>query len=106
MTYTLTATVSAGATGTLVNTRRSWAPCSDPDLANNTATDTDTLTPEADLSVTKTDGQTAAVPGQAVTYTIVVSNAGPSSVTGATVTDTLSASLVNATWTCIPGHRR
>ena len=73
---------------------------SDPDLANNTATDTDTLTPEADLSVTKTDGQTAAVPGQAVTYTIVVSNVGPSSVTGATVTDALSASLVNATWTC------
>ena len=100
-TYTLTATVSAGATGTLANTATvASAGVSDPDLANNTATDTDTLTPEADLSVTKTDGQTAAVPGEAVTYTIVVSNTGPSSVTGATVADTLPASLVNATWTC------
>ena len=39
---------------------------------------------QADLSVTKTDGQTAAVPGQSITYTITVANAGPSSVSGAT----------------------
>ncbi len=45
---------------------------------NNSATDTDTLTPQADLSITKTDGVTTAVPGTSVTYTIVASNAGPS----------------------------
>ena len=28
----------------------------DPDPANNSATDTDTLTPQADLTITKTDG--------------------------------------------------
>ena len=101
VTYTLAATVSASATGTLVNTATVVsAGVSDPDLANNTATDTDSLTPEADLSVTKTDGQTAAVPGQVVTYTITVGNAGPSSVSGATVADTLPAALQNATWTC------
>ena len=33
-----------------------------------------------------------AMPGALVTYTIVASNAGPSAVTGATVTDTLPAS--------------
>lgn len=54
----------------------------------------------ADLSVTKTDGQTTAVPGQAVTYTIVASNAGPTAVTNATVTDTPPATLTGVAWTC------
>jgi uncharacterized repeat protein (TIGR01451 family) len=56
--------------------------------------------PQADLSVTKTDGQTASVPGQQATYTIVAGNAGPASVTGATVSDTPPASLTAVTWTC------
>ncbi|MCB1630146.1 MAG: DUF11 domain-containing protein, partial [Xanthomonadales bacterium] len=67
---------------------------------DNSATDIDTLTPEADLSITKTDGATTAVPGDAVTYVIVVSNGGPSTVTGATVTDVLPADLTAATWNC------
>ena len=50
----------------------------DPTPGNNTATDTDTLTPTADLSITKTDGVTSTVPGTSVTYTIVATNAGPS----------------------------
>ena len=50
----------------------------DPDPADNNASDTDTLTPQADLAITKTDGVTSAVPGTPDTYTIVVSNAGPS----------------------------
>jgi uncharacterized repeat protein (TIGR01451 family) len=102
LTYTLTGTVDSAATGTLVNTATVAAPPStvDPDPANNSATDTDTLTPEADLSATKTDGQTTAVPGQPVTYAITVGNAGPSAVTGATVTDTVPAILQGAAWTC------
>jgi uncharacterized repeat protein (TIGR01451 family) len=56
--------------------------------------------PQADLSITKTDGQPSAVPGQGVTYTIVVSNAGPNGVTGATVTDTPPAALTSVAWTC------
>jgi uncharacterized repeat protein (TIGR01451 family) len=54
----------------------------------------------ADLAITKTDGAAAAVPGQAVTYTIEVSNAGPSAVTAASVADTLPATITGATWTC------
>jgi hypothetical protein len=49
---------------------------------NNSATDTDTLTPSADLGITKTDGVTTATPGGSVTYTIVASNAGPSACPG------------------------
>jgi uncharacterized repeat protein (TIGR01451 family) len=101
-TYALTATVDGAATGMLVNTATVAvaAGTTDPDPANNSATDTDTLTPSADVSVTKADGQATAVPGQPVTYTIVVSNAGPSMAHGATVTDTLPAALTGATWTC------
>src|SRR4029450_4333150 len=71
----------------------------DPDLGNNNPSDTATLTPQADLSVTKTDGVTSAVPGTSTTYTIVVSNQGPSAVTGASVSDPLPAGVIAATWT-------
>jgi uncharacterized repeat protein (TIGR01451 family) len=53
----------------------------------------------ADLSITKTPDVMTATPGGSIDYTIVVSNAGPADVTGATVTDTLPASLT-CTWTC------
>ena len=58
---------------------------SDPNLANNTATDTDAITVKADLKVTVTDGKTSAVAGSKNTYTIVVTNAGPSKVSGAVI---------------------
>ena len=57
--------------------------------------------PNADLSITKTDGVSTVTPGQAVTYTLVVSNAGPAAATGATVTDTFPGTLTGVTWTCV-----
>jgi uncharacterized repeat protein (TIGR01451 family) len=102
-TYTLTGTISGSATGTLTNTASLTAPDGVTDLnpANNSAADTDTLQPGADLSVTKTDGQTTVVIGQLITYTIVVSNAGPNAANGATVTEELPAALTGVTWTCV-----
>jgi uncharacterized repeat protein (TIGR01451 family) len=102
VTYTVIAAINPAATGTLVNTATVTAPpgTTDPDPTDNAATDTDTLTPRADLSVTKTDGQTNVVPGTPVTYTVVAANAGPSAVAGATVSDVLPAGLLAATWTC------
>ena len=55
---------------------------------------------EADLSIVKTDGQTNATAGHPVSYTIVVANAGPVPVTGATVTDPPPAVLMRVSWTC------
>ncbi len=103
VTYTLTGTISAAATGSLSNTATVTAPggVTDPTPGNNSATDTDTLTPPADLGITKTDGQTTAVPGTPVTYTIVVSNAGPSAAIGATVVDAVPAEITGATWICV-----
>ena len=102
VTYTASCTIAPGATGSLVNTATVSAPAgvTDPNLANNTATDTDTLAGSANLAITKTDGVTTATPGGSVTYTIVASNAGPSAVTGATVADTFPAALT-CTWTCV-----
>jgi len=101
VTYTATCSINASATGTLANTATvSNGAISDSNPANNSATDTDTLTPQADLAITKTDGVTTATPGGSVTYTITASNAGPSNATGATVADTFPASLT-CTWTCV-----
>src|SRR5262245_40063797 len=93
-TFTVNATVSASATGTLSNTATVAPPggVTDPTPGNNSATDTDTLAPQADLAITKTDGVTVAVPGGSVTYTITASNAGPSDVIGAPVIDNFPAS--------------
>jgi uncharacterized repeat protein (TIGR01451 family) len=57
--------------------------------------------PQADLSIAKTDnGASPLLPGQAITYTIVARNGGPTAATGATVADTFPASLTGVTWTC------
>lgn len=58
--------------------------------------------PVADLSITKTDRTESLVGATSVTYEIVARNAGPSPVTGATVSDPVAAPLENCTWTCAP----
>ena len=54
----------------------------------------------ADLSITKTDGVASVAAGSAVTYTIVVANAGPNPVTNAPVTDTFPSTLTVNSWSC------
>ena len=65
----------------------------DPLPGNNSATDTDRLTPVADLSITKTDEVPSVMPGTLMRYTLVVRNAGPSAVVGALVQDPASTAL-------------
>ncbi len=84
-----------------MNTATVTAPTGTTELdpTDNTATDTDTIPVEADLSITKTDNVTSVIPGQNTTYTIVVRNDGPSAVTGATVVDQFPSTLTNVTYT-------
>ncbi|MGE4073842.1 MAG: hypothetical protein AB7E72_21940 [Lysobacterales bacterium] len=105
ITYVATATVRATATGSLSNSASVSVPTGviDPVPGNNTATDTDTLTPQTDLAITKTDGSSSAVPGTEVIYTIVASNSGPSVATAASVADTFPAALSACSWTCLAG---
>ncbi|MFN7947516.1 MAG: SdrD B-like domain-containing protein [Blastocatellia bacterium] len=101
-TFTINASISSGASGNLTNTATVTAPPGvlETNLNNNSATDTDTAAPQADLAITKTDNQTTYLPGGSLTYTIVVSNNGPSDVTNATVSDTIPAALTSVAWTC------
>jgi uncharacterized repeat protein (TIGR01451 family) len=90
-TFTLTGTIAPGATGTLSNTVSITVPpgVTDPDATDNQATDTDTLTPEADLSLAKSDSPDPVATGALLTYTIVVTNQGPSTSPSMTITDPL-----------------
>jgi uncharacterized repeat protein (TIGR01451 family) len=51
------------------------------------------VTPEADLAITKDDGQETATPGDPVSYTITVTNHGPTTLAGLTVVDEIPAAL-------------
>ena len=88
ITLTVTGTVSPDATGDLTNTATATAGAGSTDTnpANNSATDTDTQgVSQVDLTIAKTDGQTAYVPGTPISYTITVTNAGPSTATGVSI---------------------
>ncbi|MBK8046774.1 MAG: DUF11 domain-containing protein [Anaerolineales bacterium] len=58
------------------------------------------LLPAADLRVVKTVTSGARVPGQSVTYQLLVTNLGPNNVTGATVLDTLPTAVTGVNWNC------
>lgn len=103
VTFTTTSgSVANNASGQLSNTANVSVPAGifDPNLANNTANDTDTIITTSNLSITKTDYRYAALPGSTVTYTIVVTNGGPHAVTGASVTDDFPADFSSVSWTC------
>ncbi len=102
VTYTVACDIAPAATGTISNTVAISSDLLDVDLDNNSATDADTvLVPSADLAITMGDGVTSAVPGQALTYTIVASNTGPSSATSVSVTDVFPEDLT-CSWTSVP----
>src|SRR5439155_374759 len=106
--FSVPITVTPTVAGSLVNPRSGGACAADPNDVipesnerNNSCTPNPvTVTPVADLSITKTDNATEAVPGTAITYPLVAGNAGPSAVTGATVTDTVPAAITGVTWSC------
>src|SRR5262249_40639037 len=100
---TISGTVAPNATGSLVNTATVTAAigANDANPANNSATDTDTPgTPQTDLAIGKTDAQTTYVPGTPISYTIVVTNAGPSTATDFSVADAVPATITGVSVTC------
>jgi uncharacterized repeat protein (TIGR01451 family) len=101
ITYTVTANIDPTARETLANSATVQTPegVTDPDPTNNTDSESDVLEPQVDLQIVKTNGLELVRPGEAVSYTITVTNAGPSSVAGATVSDVFPADLLNVSYT-------
>jgi len=106
VTFTVTARVSPSAFLYLVNEASANSTNSDSDYSNNIATDTDDLYPVADLSIIKSDNQSISAPGATLTYTIIVTNSGPSDVrTGVSVIDSFSSFFTPPTnWDCVASN--
>jgi uncharacterized repeat protein (TIGR01451 family) len=101
LTFTVAATVASDFGGTTItNTASVASSASDPDVGNNSATATDTVTKSGDLAVTNTDGATSVDAGGTTSYTIVMSNNGQSDVTDGRLTDTAPAGMTIGAWTC------
>jgi uncharacterized repeat protein (TIGR01451 family) len=94
--------VIANAAGTLTDTASVTSGVTDPNPANNNASVTvnavDVPQPVADISLSLTAAPNPVTVGQTLTYTLNVSNAGPSDATGTVLSDQLPAgvSLVSA----------
>ena len=88
-------TVNPSATGSIVNTAIVSSTTPDPNPNNNTWTITTGISTatSADISVVKTATPTSVKVGDLLTYTIVVSNAGPSNAENVIVIDNVSSSL-------------
>ena len=89
-------TVSPSATGSLINTAVVESTTPDPAPDNNTSTDITPIQPSADVSIVKTGSPSPVYAGGRLTYTLLVSNAGPSEAENILVRDTLPAGLDNA----------
>lgn len=98
-TVTLTGTLPADWTGPLSNTARVSSPTTDSDPTDNEATVTAPTVGRADVSIQKTVTPTRPVPGQPVTYSVVVANAGPSVARNVVVRDPVPGVLTNVTAT-------
>jgi uncharacterized repeat protein (TIGR01451 family) len=92
-TVTIAVTVAPSARDTLFNSATVTGNEPEIDTENNTASVVTTVQPLIDLAITKADDPSTVLAGQNLTYTLVVSNLGPSDATGVTVLDDLPSNV-------------
>ncbi len=107
VTFTFDLDVSTSAAGTLAVTATASEPSPgiDANLADNSATDTDTVIADADLSVVIVEPAEPVAEGSPVTYTVQVANGGPNTAGNVSVSfpvpaDTTFSSASGPGWTC------
>ena len=103
-TVTITVNVDPSTTGTLTNTADVSANEPDLDMTNNTFDEGTTVNAEANLTLTKTGSPDPVIAGNGLTYTLTVTNTGPSDATGVILTDTLPSGVTfkSASPVCTP----
>ena len=92
---TVTLVLTPTAPGTLANTATITVPAGviDSNAGDNGVTLVAQVNPLADLALSKSASPGPAYPGQPLTYTLAVTNLGPSAASGVVVTDVLPAGL-------------
>ncbi|MDP9193403.1 MAG: ExeM/NucH family extracellular endonuclease [Acidobacteriota bacterium] len=106
--FTLVVNVlAATSSGTVINNSATVsAATTDPNTGNETGSAATTVATSANLSVTKTDSPDPVIAGNNITYSITITNAGPSNADAVSLSDTLPAgtTFVSFTsplgWTC------
>ena len=79
--------------GNVTDTAHADAATDDPDPANNQASFTSSTGVQADLALAKSASPEPAIAGDPVTYTLTVTNRGPSAAAAVALTDTLPADV-------------
>ena len=100
VTYSIPVNYSLG--NSIVNTATVTTTSQDTFPVNNSASASTAIgAPVADLMISKTNGVSGVVVGTTTTYTITVTNAGPSTAANAVVTDTFPDGLTGVSWSCV-----
>jgi len=102
---TMRVTATAPAQGEAIASVLCGPTPTDPDTSNNTLPVRTPVATKADLSISTTDSPDPVLPGGFLTYTLAVTNHGPSTAMNATVTDTFPAGLTAVSargtgWSC------
>jgi uncharacterized repeat protein (TIGR01451 family) len=93
-TLQITLVPSVGAVGAAItDTVVASSDTTDANSANNSASISTTIDPSADVSVAVAASPNPAQPGQTLTYTVTVTNSGPNSAGGVTLSDTLPSNV-------------
>lgn len=94
-TVLLRGTVCTNGASSITNTATVSSDASDPNLSNNTSTITTNITPVSDLAITKQANPEPVAVGSQLTYTLVVTNNGPSTANGIVLTDNIPNTVTN-----------
>ena len=89
---TITVLVAQTAGGTLTNTATASGG-NELNVTNDSASDTTTIVSSSDMAITKTGAPNPVKQGNTLTYTLTVTNNGPSDASNVTVTDTLPTTV-------------